>query len=76
MRLGEINDSQREGWLKLIETFDVGSQQQTKLALFASDRPCRFTLRILRCGSAWPNSAFSDLGNGASAGSLGFCGSN
>jgi hypothetical protein len=37
--LGEINDSQREGWLKLIEAFDMGQQQQTKLALFASDRP-------------------------------------
>jgi transposase len=37
--LGEINDSQREGWLKLIEAFDAGSQQQTKLALFASHRP-------------------------------------
>lgn len=37
--LGEINDSQREGWLKLIEAFDVESQQQTKLALFASERP-------------------------------------
>ena len=37
--LGEINDSQREGWLKLIEAFDTQSQQQTKLALFASDRP-------------------------------------
>ena len=37
--LGEVNDSQREGWLKLIEAFDVGHQQQTKLALFASDRP-------------------------------------
>ncbi len=37
--LGEINDSQREGWLKLIEAFDVGRQEQTKLALFASDRP-------------------------------------
>ena len=37
--LGEVNDSQREGWLKLIEAFDVQTQQQTKLALFASDRP-------------------------------------
>ena len=36
--LGEVNDSQREGWLKLIEAFDAGTQQQTKLALFASDR--------------------------------------
>jgi hypothetical protein len=37
--LGEINDSQQAGWLKLIEAFDVRNQQQTKLALFASDRP-------------------------------------
>ena len=37
--MGEINDSQREGWLKLIEAFDVRNQQQTKLALLASDRP-------------------------------------
>ena len=37
--LGEMNDSQREGWLKLIKAFDESSQQQTKLALFASDRP-------------------------------------
>jgi transposase len=37
--LGEINDSQKEGWLKCIEAFDVGNQRQTKLALFASDRP-------------------------------------
>src|SRR5262249_52913422 len=37
--LGEVNDSQREGWLKLIEAFDAQNQQQTKLALFASDQP-------------------------------------
>jgi len=37
--LGEINDSQREGWLKLIEAFDVTRRQQTKLALFASEQP-------------------------------------
>jgi transposase len=37
--LGEINASQREGWLKLIEAFDAGSQEQTKLALFANNRP-------------------------------------
>ena len=33
--LGEINDSQREAWLKSIEAFDVQGGQQTKLALFA-----------------------------------------
>jgi transposase len=37
--LGEINDSQKEAWLKCIEAFDVESQQQTKLALYASERP-------------------------------------
>lgn len=37
--LGEINDSQREAWLKCIQAFDVQAGQQTKLALFASDQP-------------------------------------
>ncbi len=37
--LGEINDSQKEAWHKQIEAFDLGTQQQTKLTLFASDRP-------------------------------------
>ncbi len=37
--LGEINDSQREAWLKSIQAFDVQGGQQTKLALFASDQP-------------------------------------
>lgn len=36
--LGEINDSQREAWLKSIQAFDVQAGQQTKLALFASDQ--------------------------------------
>src|SRR5438477_12952269 len=37
--LGEINDSQREAWLKSIEAFEVRGGQQTKLTLFASDQP-------------------------------------
>jgi transposase len=37
--LGEINDSQKEGWLKCIDAFDVSTQGQTKLALFASEQP-------------------------------------
>ena len=36
--LGEINDSQKESWLKCIEVFDASSQQQVRLALFPSDR--------------------------------------
>ena len=36
--LGEINDSQREAWLKTIEAFDEDHGEQRKLALFPSDR--------------------------------------
>lgn len=37
--LGEINDSQREAWLKSIEAFDEQHQEQQRLALFPADRP-------------------------------------
>jgi transposase len=37
--LGEINDSQKQSWVRLIETFDLQQQQQTRLALFPADRP-------------------------------------
>ncbi len=37
--LGEINDSQQEGWRRVIEAFDEGAQQTTQLALFPADRP-------------------------------------
>jgi hypothetical protein len=37
--LGEINDSQREAWIRSIEVFDEDKSRQDKLALFASDRP-------------------------------------
>ena len=36
--LGEINDSQREAWLKSIEAFDEARQEQRHLALFPADR--------------------------------------
>jgi hypothetical protein len=32
--LGEINDSQREAWLKSIEAFDNSRREQRRLALF------------------------------------------
>src|SRR5919201_3528756 len=32
--LGEINDSQREAWCRVIEAFDEQTQQRTQLALF------------------------------------------
>ena len=36
--LGEINDGQREAWLKSIEAFDESHQEQRRLALFPADR--------------------------------------
>jgi len=36
--LGEINDSQRDAWIRSIEVFDEDHGRQEKLALFASDR--------------------------------------
>jgi transposase len=37
--LGEINDSQREAWIRSIEVFDEDHGRQEKLALFAADGP-------------------------------------
>lgn len=36
--LGEINDSQREAWLKCIEVFDVQAREQKNLALFSAEQ--------------------------------------
>jgi hypothetical protein len=36
--LGEINDSQRESWTKVIEVFDTRRQQTTELALYPAER--------------------------------------
>jgi alkylated DNA nucleotide flippase Atl1 len=36
--LGEINDSQRESWCRVIEAFDEKTQQRTQLALFAAEK--------------------------------------
>ena len=35
--LGEINDSQREAWCRVTQTFDEQSQQRTQLALFPAE---------------------------------------
>jgi hypothetical protein len=37
--LGEINDSQKEAWLRSVAVFDVEQQEQTRLALFQAKRP-------------------------------------
>ena len=36
--LGEINDSRREAWCRVIDAFDEGTQRPTQLALFSADR--------------------------------------
>ena len=36
--LGEINDSQRESWCRVIEAVDEQSQQRTQLALFPAEK--------------------------------------
>jgi hypothetical protein len=36
--LGEINDSQRQAWCRVIEAFDEGVGRHTQLALFPADR--------------------------------------
>jgi transposase len=36
--LGEINDSQREAWCRVIEAFDEDAQRRTQLALFPAQR--------------------------------------
>ena len=36
--LGEINDSQREAWCRVIDAFDEGTQRSTQLALFPAER--------------------------------------
>jgi hypothetical protein len=35
--LGEIDDSQREGWIRSIEVFDEDARCQKKLQLFAPE---------------------------------------
>ena len=37
--LGEINDSQKEAWLKCIHVLDLQAQRQTHLALLAAAQP-------------------------------------
>ena len=36
--LGEINDSQRAAWCRVIEAFDENTQERTQLALFPAER--------------------------------------
>lgn len=36
--LGEINDSQREAWCRMIEAFEEGSERPRQIPLFPQDR--------------------------------------
>ncbi len=71
--LGEINDSQREAWIRSIEAFDEDAHCQKRLTLFASDREVpanradavrvrlsEFELRRPRqWGACWPTTTAS-----------------
>ena len=37
--LGEVNDSQRAAWTKVIAVFDTDRQQPAELALYPAERP-------------------------------------
>jgi transposase len=59
--LGEINDSQREAWCRVIEAFDEQSQQRTQLALFPAQgevpeyaRDYAIQVRLDRMELHWP----------------------
>jgi hypothetical protein len=41
--LGEINDSQKEAWLRCIEVLDETQRVQLRLALFPAQTPCQFS---------------------------------
>lgn len=65
--LGEINDSQREAWRRVIEAFDEGTQQTTQLALFPADRSILTPEAMaFRCG--WIGCNGIGHGNGAPVG--------
>ena len=46
--LGEINDSQRVAWCRVIEAFDEEAQRHTQLALFPADQPVAVHARAQR----------------------------
>jgi hypothetical protein len=47
--LGEINDSQREAWCRVIEAFDEKTQQRTQLALFPAQAEARSSMLWTIC---------------------------
>ena len=62
--LGEINDSQREAWCRVVDAFDEGSQQHRQLALFPAGQgvpehargyglQVRLDAMELRCPRQW-----------------------
>jgi alkylated DNA nucleotide flippase Atl1 len=66
--LGEINDSQREAWCRVIEAFDEQSQQRTQLALFPAEGSCPNTLRLMVYRYDWRGWSYTGRGNGARVG--------
>ena len=66
--LGEINDSQREAWRRVIEAFDEEAQQTAQLALFPPTRRCPITPKAMARRSGLGRCNCTGRGNGARVG--------
>src|SRR5439155_12053945 len=66
--LGEINDSQREAWCRVIEAFDEQSQQLTQLALFPAEGGVPNMLRLTGYRYGWRRWNYTGRDNGAPVG--------
>ena len=73
--LGEINDSQREAWIRTIEVFDEDRGKQGRLALFSADREIPASVADGIGVRLW-SSCSRGRGSGVPAGSLANYGSN
>ena len=68
LHLGELNDSQRAGWVRTIETLTNGPEPSRQLALFPDDRDTLPELTAKWCASAWTACDCAGRDNSAPAG--------
>jgi hypothetical protein len=66
--LGEINDSQREAWCRVVDAFDEGSQQHRQLALFPAGQGVPEHARGYGCRYGSMPWNYAAHGNGEPAG--------
>ena len=73
--LGEINDSQKEQWIRAIEVFDEEGGGPAQLELFPRNADCQ-RARPMACRCACASLSCIGRGNGVRAGCSPSCGSN